>query len=205
MARRSRQRRFSAAAIPLDLFMRRRLWRNPCIAAFTLLLLALMVWADRSGLLLEHDGPGIAYHDKMFTVMRVVDGDTIVIAPPGRTQPTTRVRLWGIDTPEKFRPDPQRPGQYLPPDAFAEQASALATRLCDGKTVRLYVEPQRVYDKYDRLLAYVELPDGTLLNEQLLVAGLATADSRWSHTHMDRFALIERQAKHDGAGMWAHP
>ena len=78
----------------------------------------------------------------------------------------------------------------------------MARQRVEGKTARLHLEPHRLRDRYDRLLAYVELPDGKLLNEEMLAAGLARADSRWPHRNSDRFKLIEAQARRDRLGLW---
>ena len=43
---------------------------------------------------------GWKYHDKVFTVVNVVDGDTIDIDISDDQHDTTRIRLWGVDTPE---------------------------------------------------------------------------------------------------------
>ena len=40
------------------------------------------------------------YHEKIFTVVNVMDGDTIDIDIPDGKYDRTRIRLWGVDTPE---------------------------------------------------------------------------------------------------------
>ena len=40
------------------------------------------------------------YHGKTFTVVNVVDGDTIDVDAPDGEYEHTRIRLWGVDTPE---------------------------------------------------------------------------------------------------------
>jgi micrococcal nuclease len=181
-------------------------WRRG-LAAGAVLLLAMLVVADRGGWLMDparvRGGEAATYHQQTFHVTRVVDGDTIDVAPLDNHDDVTRVRLWGIDTPEKFRPDPRNPGGYLPADPFAHEASAAAEAWCAGQRVRLHVEPHRLRGDYGRLLAYVELPDGTMLNERLLAAGLATAEERWTHTHIERYLLIQQQAQHESLGLWA--
>jgi micrococcal nuclease len=74
-------------------------------------------------------------------VVRVVDGDTVVIAPD------TTVRLIGIDTPETV--DPRKPVQ-----CFGREASAYAHLLLDGRSVSLEYDPtQGRLDRYGRTLA----------------------------------------------------
>ena len=97
-----------------------------------------LVWPapDRS-----RDGPPGAA-----TVVRAVDGDTLVVTLA--TGGTETVRLIGVDTPETVAP--RRPVECFGPEA----AAALAALVPPGTEVRLSrdVEPR---DRYDRLLAYV--------------------------------------------------
>jgi len=137
------------------------------------------------------------YHGKTFEVVRVIDGDTLEIKARDGEDAVTRIRLWGVDTPEKENP---RNGQEEEP--FALEAQAYTTRLTMGQKVTLWLEPHRVRGRYDRLLAYVELPDGTLLNARLIEAGLSPGDDRWGHARLDEFARLEAEAKHSGRGIW---
>ncbi len=201
---RSRRRSRAKGAVRLEDLLRRRRFRHPGGAVLIVLLLALLIWADRSGLLLDVPGadPATAYDGQTFIVTRVVDGDTLEVRPiDALIGDATRVRLWGIDTPEMFR----RPedGGTGGPDPFAEEATAMTRKLCEGATVRLRIERHRVFDRYDRLLAHVELADGTLLSEHLLLAGLARADDRWNHTHIERFQLLETTARMKRVGLWS--
>ena len=72
-----------------------------------------------------------------------------------------------------------------------------------GQVIKLTIEPHQLRGRFGRLLGFVELPDGTMLNEQLLIAGLARADDRFSHRFLERFALLELQAKRERVGLWA--
>src|SRR3989338_7085144 len=86
------------------------------------------------------------------TVVRVVDGDTIVL------DGDEKVRLIGVDTPETV--DPRKPVQY-----FGKEASEFTRRMAEGKRVRLEFD-QDTKDRYGRTLAYVYLEDGTFLNAE---------------------------------------
>ncbi len=106
---------------------------------------------------------------RLFSVARVIDGDTIeVIYEAGQLK---KVRLIGIDTPETV--DPRKPVQ-----CFGQEASAKTKALLEGKQVRL--EKDTIgdsIDKYGRLLRYVYV-DGTLVNAELIKQGYAYASSR---------------------------
>jgi micrococcal nuclease len=93
------------------------------------------------------------------SVVHVVDGDTIDVAlDSGRR---TRVRLIGVDTPER--------GQ-----CYFARATDATERLAASKRVVLQGDAtQATHDRYGRLLAYVWLPGGHDLGLQLLRAGVA--------------------------------
>ncbi|MEM1446243.1 MAG: thermonuclease family protein [Planctomycetota bacterium] len=205
-------RRKRAPDIPSLLRRKRRrsAWR---IAAIALSLIVLIL-LDRGGFLLAGRGDLKRYDGRTFLVTRVIDGDTFDIAAPdlhrakldGLSVPpaTTRVRIWGIDTPESARPgDDQSPAQ--PAEPFADEATALTTQLLAGQVVTLHLERSRPRGRFGRLVAHPELPDGGLLADRLILAGLARADDRWPHRHLERFALLEQQARRDRVGVWSAP
>jgi micrococcal nuclease len=165
-------------------------------------LVAVLAGVDRLGLLRRHTEPRddwLRYDGKVFAVPYVVDGDTIDLDVPDVVQnrPHTRVRLWGVDTPEKARDG--QPGMY-----YADQATAFTTQQVLGKPVRVQLHPGKgTRDRYRRLLAYVALPDAQeTLNERLVETGSAYADRRFGHVHMDRFLQLEERARREGRGLW---
>lgn len=91
----------------------------------------------------------------------VDDGDTIVLAD-GR-----RVRYLGIDAPEIANPSYDKKAEPL-----GYEARGLNRRLVHRKRVRLELDAQP-RDAYDRVLAYVFLPGGQMVNSLMLVNGLA--------------------------------
>jgi micrococcal nuclease len=143
------------------------------------------------------------YHGKQFAVTKVVDGDTLDIDIPdasasgGQAYSHTRIRLWGIDTPETK--DPRTGPMY-----FGKEASDFATKLAFGKQVTIYLEKEKnSRDKYHRLLAYIQLPDGTFLNEILLSEGYAYADLRFKHGLYNKYKQLESVARSQKKGLWA--
>jgi micrococcal nuclease len=135
------------------------------------------------------------YHAKSFTVAKVVDGDTIDINAPDGNKNNTRIRLWGIDTPETKHPET---GVMY----FGPEAAELATKLALGKQVTIYLEERRTRGKYGRLLAYVQLPDGRFLNEVLLSGGFAYADLRFRHGFYNKYKQLEAIARGRKKGLW---
>jgi micrococcal nuclease len=137
------------------------------------------------------------YHGRQFAVVKVVDGDTLDIDIPDGNYNHTRIRLWGIDTPETK--DPRTGPMY-----FGKEASDFATQKAIGKQVTIYLEKEKnSRDKYHRLLAYIQLPDGTFLNEVLLSEGYAYADLRFKHGLYNKYKQLESVARSQKKGLWA--
>ncbi len=127
-------------------------------------------------------------------VVRAVDGDTLVVRIDGRE---ARVRLLGVDTPESVHP-------RQPVQRFGKEAAAFTRRMAEGKTVRLRDDPSNTnQDRYGRLLRYVFLPDGTLLNAAIIVEGYGHAYTRYPFERMEEFRALERQAREKERGLWA--
>jgi len=139
------------------------------------------------------------YNGKQFAVVKVVDGDTLDIDIPDGKYPDTRIRLWGVDTPETKDP------RILKPMYFGPEASDFATKLALGKQVTIYLDKDRnSRDKYHRLLAYIQLPDKTFLNEILLSEGYAYADLRFKHSFYNKYKQLESAARSQKKGLWAN-
>lgn len=168
------------------------------MTAAVLLGLAALVLLDRGGLLSREGGDLRRYHEKSFTVVRVLDGDTLDVDIRDGDYPQTRIRLWGVDCPEMHYDDR---GQSHP-EPWALEATALTRQSLEGRRVRLHLEPHSTRDRHGRLLAYVELEDGGVVNERLLLAGLARADSRFPHRRLRDYQTLQEQAQVRRVGLW---
>jgi micrococcal nuclease len=159
---------------------------------------------DRRGYLLVPASSDFeTYHGAAATVTRIIDGDTLEVGLPdalARTG-TTRVRLWGVDAPELA----SRVAGRDEAEPLAAEAMALAASLAGNQVVTLRLEPQRLRDRWQRVLAHVELPDGSSLNEALLAEGVAAADDRWTHALIGRYAQVELAARRRKIGIWSRP
>jgi micrococcal nuclease len=119
-------------------------------------------------------------------VTRIVDGDTIEL------QDGTRVRYIGIDTPEV----------HPTLDCYGNEASDYNAQLVLGKTVQLVADVSNV-DKYDRLLRYVYLPDGTFVNEMLVRQGYARAVAYPPDTaQQSALTSAQQEARDTHRGLW---
>lgn len=137
------------------------------------------------------------YHGRSLAVVRIVDGDTLHLAAPDSTGGVTKVRLLGVDAPEMGTQERDR--RY-----FAREATAFAERMVLGRQARVYLDDRAgTRDRYGRLLAYIQLPDGKFLNEELLLKGYAYADLRFRHSYYQKYQQLEAGARSLREGLWA--
>lgn len=134
------------------------------------------------------------YHNKSFTVINIVDGDTLDLDVADAGLDYTRVRLLGIDTPET--------GGNFAMYYGAEATQAAASLAFEKEVVVLIDEVADVRDRYGRLLAYILLPDGRILNQELIHNGFGYADSRFPHTHFDKYIQLQQDAINSNRGLW---
>lgn len=128
-----------------------------------------------------------------YEVVEVNDGDTITVRANGRDE---RVRFIGIDTPEKNHPS-------KPVQCFAEAASERMTQLIGTNSVGLEADPLNSNrDRYDRLLRYVYLEDGRLLNRVMIEEGYAFAYLAFPFSHLEEFERLENEAREANRGLW---
>ena len=134
--------------------------------------------------------------DDFYLVTKVVDGDTIKVEMDGVIE---TLRLIGLDTPETV--DPRKVVQ-----CFALEASNKAKEILTGKFVRLEADStQGERDKYQRLLRYVYLEDGTFYNQLMIAEGYAheyTYDSN-PYKYQIEFIEAENLARESNKGLWS--
>ncbi len=135
-------------------------------------------------------------------VKRVVDGDTLVLSD-GR-----RVRLIGIDTPELHVSDKlYRQAQRSKKDiqtiiSMGKRAYKFTRRLVEGQEVRLEFDVEK-YDRYNRLLCYVYLKDGTFVNAKIVQEGYASLLTIPPNVkYADLFRALYQEARRDKRGLW---
>lgn len=115
-------------------------------------------------------------------VIRVVDGDTIVVLTSQNQQ--IKIRLEGIDCPEHNQ-------------AFGSKAKQVTSDLCFGKQVRI-VESGK--DRYGRTLAYVYAGD-ICVNEELLKQGMAWHYKKYNQD--ENLSQLEQTARINRVGLWS--
>jgi len=117
-------------------------------------------------------------------VVGVTDGDSIKVMHEGKAE---KIRLSGIDCPEKKQP-------------FGTRARQFTSQLVFGKEVTVQ-ETGR--DRYGRTLAEVILPDGRSLNQELVKVGLAWWF--WKYSKDPSLKELEVEARRMNRGLWAEP
>lgn len=135
--------------------------------------------------LVEYIGYDKAPGDR-FVIMRVIDGDTVELAGGDR------LRLLGIDTPEKG-------------ELFYDSAAMFLESLVLGQKSRIeYADKRR--DRYGRLLGFVYIEDTIFVNRRILAAGLGylylVKDQDLSRPKFKELLVAQRQAVGSKIGLW---
>jgi len=129
----------------------------------------------------------------LYQVTEVYDGDTIAVNMNGATE---KIRLIGVDTPETK--DPRKPVQ-----CYGPEASAYSHSILEHAKVRLVADPLSTNrDRYNRLLRYVYLQDGSFYNKKLLQSGFARAYIGFPFSKSNDFIVAEKTAKDNSTGLW---
>jgi endonuclease YncB( thermonuclease family) len=178
------------------------LWRRPLKRRIALLTVAVLLtaigWADHYGWLLYAGHDLAQYSGREFSVAQVLDAQTLLLARSADEQ-LIQVRLKGL----LERPQWPASQSIGPNKVITDRAVRFTRQSCEGRLVRLYLEPPDLRNRMGLLLAYVVFTGGTVLNEQLLAAGMARADQDNRHGFLERYVLLEQQARHDRIGFWA--
>lgn len=155
-------------------------------------LIFLAIWTAFK--LTGHEQTLVRNQPGLYKVVRVADGDTIDVDMNGRIE---TIRMIGVDTPETHKPN-------TPVQCYGQAATDYTTQLIGGKKVRLEADPQETNrDRYDRLLRYIYLEDGALLEEKIIAEGYGFAYTLFPFSKVEQFKQLERMAKDIGKGLWS--
>lgn len=123
-------------------------------------------------------------------VIRIADGDTITVLDAGRRQ--HKIRLAGIDAPEKAQP-------------FGQRSKLNLSKLVFNKTVTVESDKQ---DRYGREVGKV-MVNGIDANLEQIKAGMAWWYEKYRKEQIkedqQRYAEAEQGAKENGVGLWRDP
>jgi len=130
-----------------------------------------------------------------YVVTQVIDGDTLTVDIDGVTE---SIRVLGINTPET---------EYSSRGAecFGAEASTYAKTLLEGTEVSLTADDtQDARDKYDRILAYVTLPDGRDFGQVMIADGYAYEYTHiYPYKNQQLYKAAQAHAQEDEVGLWA--
>ncbi len=128
-------------------------------------------------------------------ITRIVDGDTLEALYQNEEY---KVRLLCVDTPETVK-------RGVDEQPYGKKATDALAEMTLDKEVTLVFEKD-TEDRYDRLLAYILLEDGTCVNTVLVERGLARVDIvRPNNVHKDYFYAIQEKAIKAKKGFWSLP
>jgi micrococcal nuclease len=108
-----------------------------------------------------------------------------------------KVRMIGVDTPETVKPN-------SPVECYGVAASNFLKSYLKNQTVRLESDPiNQNRDRYDRLLRYVYMKDGTLVNKKIISDGYGFAYLSFPFTKAEEFATAQKDARLNNRGVWS--
>lgn len=132
-------------------------------------------------------------------IVGVTDGDTVKVLTTDKKE--VKIRLYGVDAPEKAQP-------------FGQKAKQFASDLVFGKDVRVEVIDT---DRYGRSVAFVRTGpppselgrtgEGITLNERLVESGFAWHYPQYCKRQplCGQLAALEKEARTKKLGLWADP
>jgi endonuclease YncB( thermonuclease family) len=126
--------------------------------------------------------PTLAADPFVARVIRVTDGDTITVEAPGHN---VKVRLFGVDCPES-KQDGGPQATWFTRDAALD---------------RMVTVTPHDTDRYGRMVADIVLPDGRMLNNELVGSGNAWWYSQYDRDDADLKAL-EADAREHHKCLW---
>jgi micrococcal nuclease len=172
-------------------FKRRHKWIATAIsvAIFVFVLGQQQGWWGSAAQTVEQAAPG------QYQIDHFVDGDTIAVKMQGKVE---TIRFVGVDTPETHKPN-------TPVQCYGPAAAAFTKNTIGTQSVRLVSDSLSTdRDRYNRLLRYVYLPDGTLLNELLIQKGYGFYYPYFPFSKSTRFKADEDTAIAQKVGLWAN-
>ena len=129
-------------------------------------------------------------------VVRVVDGDTIEVSLYGTGGDKEMLRLIGVDTPETVHP-------RMPVQFYGPEATQFTKNMCSGTTVKLHYQKQGPSrGNYGRLLVYVELAGGAILNEEIISNGFGYSYTKYPHEKTAEYNQLQHAAQASEVGLW---
>ena len=140
-------------------------------------------------------------------VINIVDGDTLYCVNTDKEE--IRIRLIGIDAPESYMTakaykDAERSGESIETiKQMGDMSKAyVSSKINNGDKITLEFDVQ-IEDRYGRTLAYVYLPDGSMINELMVKEGYAQVMTVPPNVkYQELFIKAEQDARDNQRGIW---
>lgn len=145
-------------------------------------------WFENAGRAAQTNQPGL------YQVVEFFDGDTIAVDMNGSKE---TIRFIGVDTPETH--DPRKAVQ-----CYGKAAASFTKNFIGTNNVRLEADALNTNrDRYNRLLRYVYLSNGKLVNAEIIKQGYGFAYLSFPFTKADEFRQYEVEARNANRGLWS--
>jgi len=169
--------------------------RRHKVGSLVITAIILIIVATQSGWLASGTKKAEVNQPGLYNIDHYVDGDTIAVNMNGNIE---TIRFIGVDTPETHRPN-------TPVQCYGELAAAnTKNQISKFGKVRLQADPLDTNrDVYGRLLRYVYLPDGTLMDEQIIKQGYGFAYLGFPFSKKNQFAADQQTAQAAKVGLWS--
>jgi len=170
--------------------------RSPGWTVFILLLGLAITFAQQRGWLHNAAQTAATNQPGSYAIDHFIDGDTIALNMNGAVE---TVRMIGVDTPETHKPN-------TPVQCYGSAAAVYTKNsiTAAGGRVRLVSDSLSTdRDRYNRLLRYVYLANGQLLEDNLIKNGYGFYYPYFPFTKAAQFAAAQQAAQTAHRGLWA--
>ncbi len=173
-----------------------RYYKRKVVLAVAAAVFALVIFlAEQAGWLGSAHQAAEQHQPGLYAVSHFGDGDTVTVDMNGKQE---KVRFIGVDTPETHKPN-------APVQCYGPAASAFTKNIIGDNKLRLESDPLSTNrDRYDRLLRYVYLPDGTLINRRLIQEGYGFYYPYFKFSKSQEFEAAQQSAMAAKKGLWAN-
>jgi len=177
--------------------MSRRLRKKQWVSFVVAVIIAVASYGQQQGWFASASKAAVTSQPGLYSINHFVDGDTIAVDMNGTTE---TIRFIGIDTPETHKPN--APVQCYGPAAAAYTQNRIKAA---GGKVRLVADSLNTNrDRYNRLLRYVYLTDGTNLDQELVAKGYAFAYVSFPFSKSAAFSAAQETAQTQKLGLWGN-
>ena len=174
---------------------RRRLTPKKIIAIAVPLVILAASYAQTQGWVGSAAKTAVETQPGLYQVDHFVDGDTIAVHMDGKKE---TIRMIGVDTPETHKPN-------TPVQCYGPAAAAYTKNIIGSNKVRLQADSKSTNrDRYGRLLRYVYLPDGRMVEAELIKNGYGFAYLDFPFDQSADFKRYQDQAQAATKGLWGN-